>query len=79
VSQEQHPDPIIRWKHRRLMAYMAMIGGLLYPLLLIVTESDNLVGLAWPFFIFVGSTVGSYIGSSVWETVKIAATTNRSK
>jgi len=37
------------------------------------------VGIAWLFYVFVGSVVGGYVGSSVWETVKIAATTNRSK
>jgi len=70
-SVEQHPDPIIRWKHRRAMAYIALAGGLAYPLLILLTEADALVGIAWLFYVFVGS--------SVWETVKIAATTNRSK
>lgn len=78
-ASEQHPDPIVRWKHRRFMAYLALVGGLCYPLLLLVTTDDVIVGLAWPAYIFLGSTVGGYIGSSVWETVKISAATTRTK
>jgi hypothetical protein len=61
------------------MAYLALAGGLSYPLLILITESDALVGLAWVFYIFTGSVVGGYVGASVWETVKIAASTTRSK
>ena len=79
---EHHPDPIVRWRHRRMMAYIALAGGLLYPFLILAVPADKaefLEGIAWLFYFFTGSVVGGYIGSSVWETVKITAATSRSK
>ena len=71
MKLEDHPDPKTRWYHRRIMAYTAAVAGLSFPLLLLAVESADLSPIAWPFYAFVGSIVGLYIGSSAWESIKI--------
>jgi hypothetical protein len=51
-----------RWKNRRRMAWASLVGGLGYPLLLLVTDSSQLGSIAGPFYVFVGAVVGAYIG-----------------
>ena len=51
-----------RWRNRRKMAWISMIAGLLFPMLLLVTESAQLGAIAAPFYVFVGGVVAAYIG-----------------
>lgn len=52
-----------RWKNRRRMAWLALLAGLLYPALMIVTDSAAQFGaVTGPFYLFVGTVVGAYIG-----------------
>jgi len=51
-----------RWKNRRRMAWMALVGGLSFPVLVLFTSSPQLGEIAWPYLTFVGSVVGAYIG-----------------
>lgn len=51
-----------RWTNRRRMAWLALIAGLLYPALILGTESQTLAAIAIPFYTFVSAVVGSYIG-----------------
>lgn len=51
-----------RWKNRRRMAWLALAAGLGFPMLLLGTESQQLGELAYPFYFFVGSVVGAYVG-----------------
>lgn len=51
-----------KWRNRRRMAWLSMIAGLAFPMLLLFTESDQLGAIAGPFYIFVGAVVGAYIG-----------------
>ena len=51
-----------KWRNRRRMAWLSMIAGLAFPLLLLATDSDQLGAIAGPFYIFVGAVVGAYIG-----------------
>lgn len=51
-----------RWKNRRRMAWLSMLAGLVFPLLILVTESPTLGEIAMPFYVFVSAVVGSYIG-----------------
>jgi hypothetical protein len=60
--------PIIeadRWRNRRKMAWLAMGAGLLFPALLLFTNSSQLGTIAGPFYIFVGMVVATYIGAAV--------------
>ena len=54
-------EPAGRWRNRRKMAWLSMLAGLLFPLLLLVTESAQLGQIATPFYVFVGMVVTSYI------------------
>lgn len=54
--------PPDRWKNRRAMAWLALAAGLLFPVLLLATESPQLGAVAVPFYVFVGAVVGAYIG-----------------
>jgi len=51
-----------RWKHRRKMAWGAFLGGLLFPLLVLFTDSDQLGSIAGAFYVFTGAIVGAYVG-----------------
>ena len=56
-----------RWKNRRRMAWLALLAGLLFPLLLLWSDSDQLGSVAGAFYVFVTGVVASYIG---WVTVE---------
>ena len=58
-------EPADRWRNRRKMAWLSMLAGLLFPLLLLVTESAQLGLIATPFYVFVGMVVTVYIGGAV--------------
>ena len=50
-----------RWKNRRAMAWAALIAGLIFPLLLLYTQSDQLGAVAGAFYVFVTGVVGAYM------------------
>jgi di/tricarboxylate transporter len=56
-----------RWKNRRWMAWAALIAGLLFPALLLYSDSAQLGAVAGAFYAFVGLVVGAYIGFSTWD------------
>lgn len=49
------------------MAWLALLAGLLFPLLLLWSDSDQLGSVAGAFYVFVTGVVASYIG---WVTVE---------
>lgn len=51
-----------RWVNRRRMAWIALLSGVTYPLLVLVTDSQQLKDIAVPFYMFVSAVVGAYIG-----------------
>ncbi len=59
-----HPNPELRWRNRRRMAWIALISACFYPGLLLATDSAELGNIAWPFYTFMGAVVGAYIGFS---------------
>lgn len=59
-----------RWKNRRRMAWAALLAGLLFPLLLIWSESDQLGAVAGAFYVFVTGVVGAYIGFATYDDVE---------
>lgn len=61
------PDPSRWWRNRRRMAWVAMIAGAVYPVLVLATESSELGDIAGPFYLFVGMVVGVYIGAATWN------------
>jgi hypothetical protein len=56
-----------RWKNRRRMAWLSMLAGLAFPLLLLYTDSAQLGAVAGPFYAFVGSVVVAYNGFATWD------------
>lgn len=56
-----------RWKNRRKMAWLSMIAGLLFPLLILGTDDPNLGAIAAPFYVFVTGVVGAYIGFATYD------------
>lgn len=44
------------------MAWLSLLAGLGYPLLLLNSESSQLGSIAGTFYMFVGTVVGAYIG-----------------
>lgn len=58
-----------RWQNRRRMAWLSLVAGLVFPLLLLWTDSQQLGAVSGSFYVFVGAVVGSYIGFSTYEDV----------
>lgn len=56
-----------RWKNRRWMAWICVLAGISYPLLVLFTQSQELSDIAMPFYMFVGSVVGAYIGFATYD------------
>lgn len=44
------------------MAWLSLLAGLAFPLLVLFTASDQLGSIAGAFYVFVSAVVGSYIG-----------------
>ena len=55
-------NKVDRWRNRRKMAWLALLAGLLFPVLVLFTDSSELGELAMAFYIFVSAVVGSYMG-----------------
>ena len=69
----QHPNPSMRWKHRRRMAYSCLFAAFLV-IAVFLWEPQRFQGVESIFsaaFLFLGSTVGAYIGFASYENVKI--------
>lgn len=58
-----------RWKNRRRMAWLALLAGLAFPLLLLWTDSAQLGTVAGAFYAFAGGVVMAYIGFATWDDV----------
>jgi len=56
-----------RWKNRRKMAWICVLSGCFYPILVLFTKSAELSAIAWPYFTFVGSVAGAYIGFATFD------------
>lgn len=52
----------LRWTNRRRMAWASLVAGLVFPVLILFTESPQLGAIATPFYLFVSAVVGAYIG-----------------
>jgi hypothetical protein len=61
--------PADRWLNRRRMAWLALLSGLAFPVLMLHRDLSSIAGA---FYLFVGSVVGAYIGFSTvddkWQT-----------
>lgn len=56
-----------RWRHTRHMAWIAILSGCLFPGLAVFTDSSQLGQIAMPFYLFVASVVGVFVGFSTAE------------
>lgn len=54
----------------RRMAWSALIGGLAFPAGVHFAGGEHLTAIAVPFYVFVGSVVGAYMGFSTWGDKK---------
>ena len=64
-----------QWKNRRRMAWLSLIAALLFPLLLLYTESAQLGSVAGPFYGFAGAVVAAYIGFATWDDKNVMDST----
>ena len=62
MPDSSEPITTDRWVNRRRMAWLALIAGLLYPMLFLLTNNQQLDNIAGPFYMFVSAVVGAYIG-----------------
>ena len=49
------------------MAWGAFSGAMVFPLLILFTESEQVGALAAAFYTFAGAVVGAYIGFATWD------------
>jgi len=66
-----------RWKNRRKMAWITLLSGVLFPLLILGSESEVLGQIALPFYGFVMGVVMTYIGAATYEDTKGVASDSR--
>ena len=55
------------WKNRRRMAWASTLASLLFPILILFTDSAQLGAIAAPFYVFTGAVVGAYIGFATYD------------
>jgi hypothetical protein len=66
VDPSTTPEVVVdRWKNRRRMCWLAMLAGLVFPVLVLATKSNQLGVIATPFYLFVSLVVTAYIGGAV--------------
>lgn len=64
-----------RWRNRRRMAWISLIGALVFPFILIlIPDGGALATIAIPFYTFVSAVVTSYVGFSTWDDININPT-----
>lgn len=51
-----------RRRNRRGMAWAALVAGILFPFLVWVGDAERLTAIVTPFYAFVGTVVGAYVG-----------------
>lgn len=56
-----------RWTNRRRMAWISLLSGILFPLLVLFTANEQLGTIAGAFYMFVSAVVGSYIGFATFD------------
>lgn len=66
-----------RWKNRRHMAWICVIAGISYPLLVLGSNSKALGDIAIPFYMFVSAVVGAYVGFATWDDKNMMANKRR--
>jgi hypothetical protein len=49
------------------MAWLSMLAGLLFPLLILATESPTLGTIALPFYGFISAVLASYFGFATYD------------
>jgi hypothetical protein len=49
------------------MAWLSMLAGLMFPLLILATESPTLGQIALPFYGFIGAVVAAYFGFATYD------------
>jgi len=59
-----------RWKNRRRMAWITLLSGVAFPLLILGSESPTLGQIALPFYGFVAGVVMTYISAATYEDTK---------
>lgn len=52
------------------MAWAAFIAAILFPMLILFTESRELGEVSMEFYSFAGAVVASYIGFATWDDVR---------
>jgi len=70
-------ETVDRWKNRRRMAWLSLIAGLLFPLLILNTDDPNLGTIAVPFYLFLSAVVGAYIGFATYDDTHANSDRNR--
>ena len=71
VDLDMHPNPIIRWTHRRRLAYMAFSAMcFVMAILLFCIDIPTIVAIApivGTFFFVMGAIIGAYVGFATLE------------
>lgn len=63
-------ERVDRWKNRRRMAWLSIVAGLIFPFLILSVDSKPLGDIATPFYLFVSSVVGCYIGFATYDDTR---------
>ena len=59
-----------RWKNMRRMAWISLISGILFPVLVFYSDSKFLADIAVAYYLFISAVVGAYMGFSTVGDMK---------
>ena len=52
------PDPARHWQNRRRMAWLSLWGAVLYPVLVLFTDSESLAAISPHYYLFAPIVTG---------------------
>ncbi len=69
-AEFEFKESVDKWKNRRRMAWISLWAGMLFPFLVLFSDSELVKALGSEFYLFVGTIVAVYIGAATWRDVK---------
>lgn len=78
TDSDEHPQPAVRWLHRRIMAYSALGGigafGLVAMLLVVFGFAEGLAqvdNIIITIILSLVGVVGAYMGGTIWSNLRL--------
>lgn len=78
TDPDEHPDPKVRWYHRRIMAYSALAGIVAFGVAALVLAVSGFAerlatveAILITVIVSLVGVVGAYMGGTIWSNLKL--------